>query len=147
MNPLRILSNLTDIQEHNGVALSADLRCSCGGEVFELSHTGKQTKGILAPLILPRDGQLCVMARCPVCGASVCLYDSRADGRNPRETDKVPATPLTMKQGTEWQITVRLNYLPERFQTDTGVYSNHFENLFVDICQPASDRKYTLLEI
>ncbi len=147
MTPLRILSNLTDIQEHNGVALSAALRCSCGGEVFELSHTGKQTKGILAPLIIPRDGQLCVMASCPGCGASVCLYDSRVDGSKPRAADTIPVTPLSMKQGREWQIRVRLNYLPEHFQTDTGVYSNHFENLFVDICQPASDRKYTLFEI
>lgn len=148
MKSLRIASNLTNIREHEGVALSATLRCACGGEVFTLSHTGKQTKGILVPLILPRDGQLCVTAFCVGCGAPVRLYDSRADGREPHESGEAPAVPLVMKQGSEWQIYVRLNYFPEQFRTDAGEYGNGFENLFVDIRQPAPDAKtYTLLEI
>lgn len=148
MKPLRIVSNLTDIQEHNGVSLSATLRCVCGGEVFEVSHTGKQTKGLFAPLILPRGGQLCVMARCPACGEAVCLYDSRTDGRHPQEADHVSATPFAMKQRSEWRIDIRLNYFPEQLRTDAGEYSNNFENLFADIRPSAPDTKtYTLLEI
>ena len=148
MKPLRIVSSLTDIQEHNGVSLSATLRCACGGEVFEIFHTGKQTKGLLAPLILPRGGQLCVMARCPACGEAVCLYDSRTDGRHPQEADHVPVTPLIMKQGSEWRIDIRLNYFPEQLRTDAGEYSNNFETLFADIRPSAPDTKtYTLLEM
>lgn len=148
MKPLRIVSNLTDIQEHNAVSLSATLRCACGGEVFEISHTGKQTKGLFAPLILPRDGQLCVMARCSACGEAVCLYDSRTDGRDPQEADHVSVTPLIMKQRNEWRIDVRLNYFPEQLRTDAGEYSNGFENLFADIRQfPPDAKTYTLLEI
>ena len=148
MKPLRIVSNLTDIQEHNGVSLSATLRCACGGEVFEISHTGKQTKGLFAPLILPRGRQLCVMARCSACGEAVCLYDSRTDGRDPKEADHVPVTPLIMKQRNEWRIDIRLNYFPEYLRNDSGEYSNCFENLFVDI-RPSKDgeKTYTLLEI
>ena len=148
MKPLRIVSNLTDIQDHNGVSLSATLRCACGGEVFEISHTGKQTKGLFAPLILPRGRQLCVMARCSACGEAVCLYDSRTDGRDPKEADHVPVTPLIMKQRNEWRIDIRLNYFPEYLRNDSGEYSNCFENLFVDI-HPSKDgeKTYTLLEI
>ena len=148
MKPLRIVANLTDIQEHNGVSLSATLRCACGGEVFEISHTGKQTKGLFAPLILPRDGQLCVMARCSACGEAVCLYDSRTDGRDPREAEQVSAIPRGMKQESDWRIDVRLNYFPEYLHNDSGEYSNCFENLFVDI-HPSKDgeKTYTLLEI
>lgn len=148
MKPLRIVSNLTDIQDHNGVSLSATLRCACGGEVFEISHTGKQTKGLYAPLILPRGRQLCVMARCSACGEAVCLYDSRTDGRDPKEADHVPVTPLIMKQRSDWRIDVRLNYFPEYLRNDSGEYSNCFESLFVDI-RPSKDgeKTYTLLEI
>ena len=148
MKALRLLPNMTHIQEHNGVSLSANLCCACGGEIFAVSHTGKQTKGILAPLILPRDKQLCVMARCAACGETVCLYDSRTDGRSPREADMVPAIPLAMKQGMDWQIDVRFNYFPEYLRCESGEYSDCFENQFVDIRQPKQDNKtYTLLEI
>lgn len=148
MKPLRILSNLTDIQEHNGAALSATLCCACGGEAFTVSHTGKQTKGIFAPLILPRDRQLCVMVRCSACGEVICLFDSRIDSRSPREAEQVSAIPLGMKQESDWRIDIRLNYFPEYLRNDSGEYSNCFENLFVDI-HPSKDgeKTYTLLEI
>lgn len=148
MKPLRILSNLTDIQEYDSVALSAVLRCSCGGTVFDLSHTGRQTKGILAPLILPRNGQLCVMGRCLACGTTICIYDSRIDGSRPKEAVVDPSVPLATKQGTEWQVTLRFNYFPESLCTETGLYSNHFENLLADIRKPTpSSQSYTLIEI
>ncbi len=148
MRSLRLLPYMAYIQEHGGVAVSATLHCTCGDELFEISHTGRQTKGILAPLLLPRNGQLCVMARCLTCGETVCVYDSRTDGPAPRATDCPPAVPLSMKRGNDFRITVRLNYLPEYVRTDAGAYSNHFEALFADIQQPKCDGKtYTLREI
>ena len=148
MRILRLLPYLTHIQEHNGVSLSATLRCVCGGKVFAVSHTGKQTKGFLAPLILPRNRQLCVTAHCFACGETIRLYDSRADGCDPREAEEMTEIPLAMKQGSDWQIDIRLNYFPEYLRSDSGEYSDCFENLFVDIHpSEVGEKTYTLLEI
>ena len=77
---LRILDFLTDIQEVNGVALSARLQCTCGCSDFNFLHTGKQTRGIFAPLIIKKNGQLVLKATCHCCGNSIIVYDSEIDG-------------------------------------------------------------------
>ena len=53
---LRTLEYLDNVTEFNGVAISAKLRCSCGNYSFAFSHTGKQTKGILASYIVVKRG-------------------------------------------------------------------------------------------
>ena len=64
---LRILKYLDNIEEFNGVAISAKLRCTCGDCFFTFSHTGKQTRGILAPYIIRKNKQLILQAKCRSC--------------------------------------------------------------------------------
>ena len=61
---LRILDYIKDVKEHNGVSLSAKLQCTCGCSNFEFSHTGKQTRGVFAPFIIKKNGQLILKAVC-----------------------------------------------------------------------------------
>ena len=80
---LRNLDYLTNLQEHNGVAISATLKCPCGCDTFSFHYKGKQTKGIFAPHIMKSNRQLGLKATCEHCHNAFVLYDSSIDGSSP----------------------------------------------------------------
>lgn len=130
---LRIAEFLADIEEHDGAALSAKLRCSCGGRRFYFAYKGKQTKGILAPYLVKKSGQLVVKAICHSCKNEFVLYDSGADGSHakPNKDDMAFADfALPTNRSDSYEVIVKYNYYPDKFK-ENGIHSNEFENCFV----------------
>ena len=144
---LRILDFLTDIQEVNGVALSARLQCTCGCSDFNFLHTGKQTRGIFAPLIIKKNGQLVLKATCHCCGNSIIVYDSEKDGTqacgNCLTGEFVPFVSKSLPNN--FPVMIKYNYFPETFKNGE-VYSNQFENCFVYIVDDNGKEGKALIE-
>jgi hypothetical protein len=144
---LRILDFLTDIQEVNGVALSAKLQCTCGCSDFEFLHTGKQTKGILAPLIIKKKGQLVLEAFCHCCGNSIIVYDSGKDGTRARgnclTSEFVPFVSKSLPNNLS--VVIKYNYLPEKLKIEES-YSNQFEQCFIYIADQNGKEGKALIE-
>ena len=131
---LRVLDYLANIQEFNGVSLAAKLQCSCGATAFRFFHTGKQTKGILAPFIIGKKGQLIIKAVCPDCQNSIIVYDSSKDGAHAQDMCSVyEFVPFESKKvSKQFSVAIKYNYFPEKLKT-RETYSNQFENCFIYI--------------
>jgi hypothetical protein len=143
---LRILDYLTDIKEINGVAFSAKLQCSCGSTKFAFFHTGKQTKGILAPYIIKKDNQLALKAKCSKCKNEIVAYDSLIDGANPKVAkESREFTPFVIPKSQEFEVIIKYNYLPENI-TESGEYSNRFENCFIYLLENHKEAKALIEE-
>jgi len=129
---LRITDYLYNIQEHGGVALSANLQCTCGTTEFQFVHTGAQTKGILRPFIVKKHHQLVLKAVCPCCNKAIIVYNSTIDGAHPHSKDITSEfIPFTAnKIPKQFEIGIKYNYLPENFKAE-GIYSNYFENCYI----------------
>lgn len=144
---LRILDFLTDIEEVNDVALSAKLQCTCGCTNFYFSHTGKQTKGILAPYIVKKKGQLILKALCHSCGNSIIVYDSEKDGThtsgNRLTTEFASFVPKSLPNNLS--VVIKYNYFPEKFK-ENGEYSNSFENCLIYIVENGKEGKALIEE-
>lgn len=143
----RILDNLTNIKEYNGVSLSANLQCSCGGTEFQFWHTGKQTKGILSPFIVRNKHPLVLKAVCPNCHHSIIVYDSGTDGADAHIEDCVKKFELfdSNKVSKQFPVVIKYNYLPEKFKTGER-YSNEFENCFIYIIDKNGKEEKALIE-
>lgn len=143
---LRILDYLDDIQEFNGVAISSKLRCTCGNCSFVFLHTGKQTKGILAPYIVKKNKQLAIKARCTKCNNDIIVFDSQIDGSNPKIAEQLNEfTTFTTPRFFEFEVVIKYNYWPENFKED-GNYSNSFENCFIYIIENNKEGKALIEE-
>ena len=144
---LRILDFLTDIQEVNGVALSAKLQCTCGCSDFNFLHTGKQTRGILAPFIVKKKGQLVLKAFCHCCGNSIIVYDSQKDGAYAHGDCSINEfAPFASKSLPDnLSVLIKYNYCPEKLK-DREVYSNQFENCFIYITDDNGKEGKALIE-
>ena len=144
---LRILDYLKNEKEYNGVALSATLQCSCGCSAFEFLHTGKQTRGILAPFIVKKNGQLILKAVCNCCGNSIIVYDSTQDGTHARDTNSPCAfVPLTVKSlPNQLSVVIKYNYFPEKLKVG-DLYSNQFEECFIYIINENGKEGKALIE-
>ena len=144
---LRILDFLTDLKEVNDVALSARLQCTCGCSDFRFLHTGKQTKGILAPFIVKKKGQLVLKAFCHCCGNSIIVYDSRKDGTRARgncvTSEFVPFVSKSLPNNLS--VVIKYNYFPEKFKNGE-VYSNQFEDCFIYIVDDNEKEGKALIE-
>ena len=144
---LRILEYLENVQEFNGVAIYAKLRCSCGNYSFTFSHTGKQTKGILAPYIIRKNKQLILQAKCRSCGKTIEIFNSALDGTRAKpqaETYEFATFTLPKSNIAEFEVVVKYNYFPEKIK-ENGLYSNNFENCFIYIVNDGKEVK-TLIE-
>ncbi|MBR0449492.1 MAG: hypothetical protein IIX30_01595 [Clostridia bacterium] len=144
---LRLLDYLSDIKEFNGVSLSAKLQCTCGSNSFEFSHTGKQTRGILAPFIVKKNDQLVLKAFCPSCGNSIIVYDSTKDGAHACDiSSPCEFVPLVAKSlPNQLSVVIKYNYFPEKFKMEK-VYSNQFENCFIYIIDKNRKEGKALIE-
>ena len=140
---LRILEYLDDIQEFNGVAISSRLRCKCGNRSFVFSHTGKQTKGILAPFIIQRNKQLAIKAKCKKCNHEIIVFDSQIDGSKPKKRMQVcEFTTFATPKYSEFEVAIKYNYWPKNLR-ENGNYSNQFENCFISIIE--NDKEVNVL--
>lgn len=144
---LRIIEYLDDIQEFNGVAISSRLRCTCGNYSFEFSHTGKQTKGILAPYIIKRNKQLAIKAKCNKCNNDIIVFDSRIDGSKPKHTGQIHEfTTFATPKFSEFEVLIKYNYWPEKLKEDRN-YSNQFKNCFIYIIENNKEGKALIEEL
>ena len=146
--PLRTLKYLYNIEEFNGVAISAKLRCTCGDCFFRFSHTGKQTKGILAPYIIKQNKQLVLQAKCRSCGKTIEVFNSKLDGTRAKpqsETYELTAFVLPKSNIAEFEVVVKYNYFPEKLK-ENGEYSNNFENCFIYIVKDGNEGKALIEE-
>lgn len=144
---LKLLDYLTDIKEFNGVSLSAKLQCTCGSNSFRFLHTGKQTRGIFAPYIIKKNGQLVLKAVCPYCGNSIIVYDSTKDGAHVCGISSLcEFVPFVAKSiPNELSVVMKYNYLPEKFKPEES-YSNQFENCFIYITDKNEKEGKALIE-
>ena len=146
--PLRTLKYLYNIEEFNGVAISAKLRCTCGDCFFRFSHTGKQTKGILAPYIIKQNKQLVLQAKCRNCGKTIEVFNSKLDGTRAKpqvETYEFTTFTLPKSNIAEFEVVVKYNYFPEKIK-ENGLYSNNFENCFIYIVNDGKEGKALIEE-
>ena len=145
---LRTLEYLDNVTEFNGVAISAKLRCSCGNYSFAFSHTGKQTKGILAPYIVSKKRQLILQAKCQNCGKTIEVFNSTLDGTRAKsqvETCEFATLVLPKSRETKLEVILKYNYFPEKMK-ENGEYSNNFENCFVYIVKDGQEGKALIEE-
>lgn len=144
---LRLLDYLADIKEFNGVSLCARLQCTCGSTEFEFSHTGKQTKGIFAPFIIRKRGQLVLKALCPCCHNPIVVYDSEKDGAHSRDKSGENEFLRFVSSNLPEKISVviKYNYFPENFKAE-GIYTNRFENCFIYVVDEDGREGKALIE-
>ena len=145
---LRILKYLDNIKEFNGVAISSKLRCSCGNYCFVFSHTGKQTRGILAPYIIRKNKQLILQAKCQKCGYKIDVFNSALDGShaNPREgIYEFTDFSLPKSEVSAFEVVVKYNYFPEKIKKNNE-YSNNFENCFIYLVKDSKEGKALIEE-
>ncbi len=125
---LRIINNLTNVKEHDKVALSGDLKCDCGNEYFKIYHSGKQTKGILAPFLVNKKGQIIIEAQCTCCKKGILIYDNSLDGTKKNNVDRLPLQLFsTLNNDCAYKIHIMYNYYENNFKT------NSFEDCFIEI--------------
>lgn len=145
---LRILKYLDNIEEFNGVAISSKLRCSCGNCSFTFSHTGKQTRGILAPYIIRKNKQLILQAKCQKCGNIIEVFNSALDGSRAKAqvgTYEFTAFALPKSVVAEFEVVVKYNYFPDKLK-ENGEYSNNFEDCFIYIIENGKESKVLIEE-
>ena len=129
------------------MTISAKLQCTCGCLNFEISHTGKQTRGILAPFIVKKNDQLVLKAACPCCGNSIIVYDSTQDGTHARKIDSpCEFVPLRVKAlPNQLSVVIKYNYFPEKLKIGES-YSNQFENCFIYVAKENEKEGKALIE-
>ena len=145
---LRILEFLNNIQEYNGVSISANLCCTCGNNKFAFSHTGKQTKGILAPYIIKKNKQLILQAKCTCCEKNIEVYNSTIDGSKPKTIEQsIDFLPFIIPKTSadKFEVIIKYNYWPENLKSN-GLYSNCFEDCFIYIVENGKETKALIEE-
>ena len=108
-------------EEHDKVAVSGNLKCSCGMDKFLVYHTGKQTKGILSPYIKKMDKQILIESKCPKCGRIIQIYDNTIDGEKPAMASVLERKQFLYKDMSEFKIKIILNYYEENYMTNKFV--------------------------
>ena len=145
---LRILEFLNNVQEYNGVSISANLCCTCGNNKFVFSHTGKQTKGILAPYIIKKNKQLILQAKCTCCEKNIEVYNSTIDGSKPKTIEQsIDFLPFIIPKTSadKFEVIIKYNYWPENLKSN-GLYSNYFEDCFIYIVENGKETKALIEE-
>ncbi len=149
MSKLRVLDYLSKIEELGEEALSADITCACGSNLFKIQHTGKQTRGVFTSHLAKKDQQLMVKAICNNCGAEIIIYDSKIDGTHMHQVDQVNSIfndfKLSKFKSNSFQIRMMYNYYPDKMK-ENGVLTNDFEVIFVDISNKEVKKAYRLIE-
>lgn len=127
-NKLRIIDNLNIYEIHDNVAIAGKLMCDCGCHLFTIFHTGKVTKGILAPYLIKKDKQIVIRAVCKDCGKSINIFDSKIDGIKPIMCDRYPEEKFQIKNIDEnFEIVLKYNYYSKDYKT------NNFVECFIEI--------------
>lgn len=110
---LRFKEYFHPAEEREHIAAKGYLQCSCGSRIFAVRHSGRQTKGILAPYIAEVDHQVRIEAVCAACGQRIPLLDSTIDGLTPRPADLQPLTELVCKGQRQFPLEAAFNYWEE----------------------------------
>ena len=141
-NKLRIIDNLNIYEIHDNVAIAGKLMCDCGCHLFGIFHTGKVTKGILAPYLIKKDKQIVIKVVCKDCGKSIIIFDSKIDGVRPLTCNNTYEEKafLIKNINANFEIDLKYNYYPEDFM------SNKFVDLFIEVKNEDIKKKKRLYE-
>ena len=140
-NKLRIIDNIKILEEHDNVAMACQIICDRGCNDFIIFHTGKVTKGILAPQLIKKDKQIVIKAVCKDCGKSIIIFDSKIDGIKPIMCDTYPEEKFQIKNIDEnFEIILKYNYYPEDYKT------NNFVDCFIEIKNKEMQKSKQLYE-
>ena len=115
---LTFKNNFVIDEEVKDISVVGHLKCSCGSEEFNIFHTGKQTKGILAPHIQKKDKQILVEAILSDCGKKIQIYDSSFDGENPKDISHPESNKLLIKGNDKFKLKICLNYNKGNYLTN-----------------------------
>lgn len=108
-------------EEHDKVAVGGRLICDCGCEMFDIYHTGKQTKGILSSHIVEKDKQIFIEAKCSKCGKIIQIYDSSLDDEKISRFSSLEKQQFSHKEITSFKVKIFLNYYEENYLTNKFV--------------------------
>ena len=141
-NELRILNNLNIYEIHDNVAIAGKLICDCGCNLYSIFHTGKATKGVLAPYLIKKDKQIVIKAVCKDCEKSIIIFDSKIDGIRPSACNNTyEEQNFSIKNiSVNFEIDFKYNYYPEDFM------SNKFVDCFIEIKNKDMKKKKQLYE-
>ena len=121
LNQCNVIENLK-VTFDNGSGISGNVVCRCGCNKFNIYHTGKQTRGILAPYIVSNKHQLSIKAVCTQCKKKIVLVNND----DAREYEL-----LELKDIKDFDIVCKLNYWPENIRKKDGTYTNNYEDLML----------------
>lgn len=139
MEQLSIFERLVDIDQRDQDAIQGTLRCTCGNDHFGIYFYGKRTKGILAPDIVRREGKICILAYCELCGISYG-FDNFEQSRIQFNDESKITNELSVFDTQKHKVRLSFNYFPEKFK------SNDFEYLRVELFQPIKNKWRVIAE-
>ena len=139
MDKIRIYKNLKILEERKNVAFQGSLICDCKNEFFYISHTGKQTRGILAPFLVKKKRQLSIVCSCCRCGKEINLYDSTVDGLKPFDTPKLEYQDFSQNSTRAFKVVMSYNYFEKDYLT------NRFAECIITLLDE-NEKQYVLFE-
>ncbi len=138
---MRLEKNFIDEINHENVALEANLKRDCEGQMFTIMHTGKEKKSLFGGISLAKkDGQIRIKALCKNCGKEFVLYDSATDGSKTKEAPATKYVKLAIKDRDAFKINMKYNFMKENFKTD------RFEGIAIDIQDDSSKKERRIYE-
>ncbi len=139
MDKIRIYENLKTLEERTNVALQGSLICDCKNEFFYISHTGRQTRGILAPFLVKKERQLSIVCSCCRCGKKFNLYDSTVDGLKPIDAPKLEYQDFSQNSTRAFKVVMSYNYFEKDYLT------NRFAECMITLLDE-NEKQYVLFE-
>lgn len=141
MDELRIINNLCDQECIRNVAFKGNLICNCQNKLFNIYHSGKKTRGILASYLMKRNKQIIINAVCKKCCNEITIYDSNIDGVDALKTKKYPIEKFILKDENDaFEIIMMYNYYEKDFKT------NQFVECFIEIFNDKMKKPKRLFE-
>ena len=107
-----------------------------------------QWNEILAPYIIKKNKQLILQAKCTCCEKNIEVYNSTIDGSKPKTIEQsIDFLPFIIPKTSadKFEVIIKYNYLPENI-TESGEYSNRFENCFIYLLENDKETKALIEE-
>lgn len=109
--------------------------------MFNIYHSGKKTRGILAAYLMKRNKQIIINAVCKKCCNEITIYDSNIDGIDAIKNKKYPIEKFVLKDENDaFEIIMMYNYYEKDFKT------NQFVECFIEIFNDKMKKPKRLFE-
>lgn len=138
---MRLEKNLTNLINHENVALEGYLICDCKNDKFYIYHTGVQKNGLFGSTTLKKlNKQIVIKAKCSKCTKEYLIYDSTIDGIKPNGEKLEDFHLFTKENENFYKINIKYNFTTEHFNTD------QFEMIFIDIINEKNNKEVRIFE-